>query len=509
MTRLWDWLASFKQGKLIWWLLVAAGGIFYCRQYLADRALWRDEASLALNLVNRSFSGLALPLDYHQAAPVGFLLVEKFFLTLFGNSEYTLRLFPLLAGILWLYLLYRLAREYFGIVGIVALLLVAGNVWLNRYASEFKQYGTDVFIALLLTYLGMRCYSENPNRREYVWLGIAGVAAVWFSHVAIFILAGIGIALVIEKLFGRLQVPFLWLVALGAAWLISFGLHYLLILQYTAADGYFQRFWQSAFIPWPPWRNLDWFLKTYEAFLLTLYSRTYPILFYLTLFLSFLGLLSLFVRNRMLAWLMLFPFVMISIASALQKYPLTYRFMLFLIPFVFLLIAEGVAMIYRSVSKWRQDAALVIAMIPIAILLWYSAPSTLNRIRTPQLSADIRPVMEYVSENRQPGDIVYVYHSAAPTFLYYAPFYNLDSDNIVIQQDVWSKKKDLENFFKGVKKLKGNDRVWIIISEIIDCGGCEGDPLDYFVDSLNAYGSLLDQVESPSQAGGYLYDLNP
>ena len=39
-------------------------------------------------------------LDYHQAAPIGFLFIEKLSILVFGNHDYIMRLFPLLAGIL-------------------------------------------------------------------------------------------------------------------------------------------------------------------------------------------------------------------------------------------------------------------------------------------------------------------------------------------------------------------------------------------------------------------------
>ena len=66
--------------------------------YLAGRPLWRDEAALALNIVNRSFAGLIQPLDYNQAAPLGFLALEKATILVGGHSEYALRFWPLVFG---------------------------------------------------------------------------------------------------------------------------------------------------------------------------------------------------------------------------------------------------------------------------------------------------------------------------------------------------------------------------------------------------------------------------
>lgn len=509
MDQLWNRLGSFLESKAIWWALIVAGWILYMRQYLANRALWSDEASLALNLVHRSFAGLTQPLDYHQAAPVGFLFVVKFFLVSLGNNEYVLRLFPLLAAFLSLYIVYRLARQYLGTAGLVALLLIAGNIWLSYYASELKQYGVDVFIALLLIFLGMNCAGEAARARDFIWLAVAGILAVWISHVSIFILAGVGMTLVIERVLGKSRLPFWWLLALGAGWLLSFGLHYLLILRYTAVDPYFQTFWRKSFAPLPPWGNLGWYLKTYYQFLLILFTRTDPILFYLTPLMAALGLVSLFIRNRALALMVFLPFPMLLVASAFQKYPLAYRFMLFLIPLVFLLVAEGTWRIYWLAAKWRRDAAILVAILPVAAMLWYSLPFTLERLLSPQMTSDIRPVMQYIGERRQKDDIVYVYYSSVPAFLYYAPRYHLDSGNVQFQPEEIRKKVALQDFFEGVESLLGNERVWFVFSDIVDCAGCEGDRRDYFVESLNIDGTLLDQVEAPGEAGGYLYDLKP
>jgi len=45
--------------------------------YIENRSLWDDEASLALNIVYKNFSELTQVLDYHQAAPIGFLFIRS------------------------------------------------------------------------------------------------------------------------------------------------------------------------------------------------------------------------------------------------------------------------------------------------------------------------------------------------------------------------------------------------------------------------------------------------
>jgi len=80
------------------------------RQYLFNRSIWLDEASLANNIIGRSFAGLTQTLDFGQGAPIGFLFIQKLMVTLFGGHDYILRLFPLIAGVVSLYLFYQVVR---------------------------------------------------------------------------------------------------------------------------------------------------------------------------------------------------------------------------------------------------------------------------------------------------------------------------------------------------------------------------------------------------------------
>ncbi len=73
---------SFSVENISVAFILFVGIVFRLRQYLFGRSLWLDEAMLALNIVNRNFSQMFQPLDFNQGAPIGFLLIEKFFNTL-------------------------------------------------------------------------------------------------------------------------------------------------------------------------------------------------------------------------------------------------------------------------------------------------------------------------------------------------------------------------------------------------------------------------------------------
>ena len=63
-------LLRVGDGRGIVWIIIGLGIFLRLFQYLHNRSLWLDEASLALNLIEKTFSELLQPLDYGQMARV-------------------------------------------------------------------------------------------------------------------------------------------------------------------------------------------------------------------------------------------------------------------------------------------------------------------------------------------------------------------------------------------------------------------------------------------------------
>jgi len=112
-------------------------------QYFSNRSLWGDEVDLALNIINRSYGELSQVLDHNQAAPLGFLWLEKLATQIWGNSEYALRLIPFIASILSLGLFYRLVRQSSSsLAAPIAIALFACGRYTLYFATELKPYSS-------------------------------------------------------------------------------------------------------------------------------------------------------------------------------------------------------------------------------------------------------------------------------------------------------------------------------------------------------------------------------
>jgi len=502
--------ALIRKSNILWWMPLVVGVCLRLYQYFLNRSFWADEASLALNLVERDFAHLIRPLDYQQGAPIGFLFIEKTALVLFGNNEFALRLFPLVCGVLAIYLLLRIAREYFGMSGLFAVTVFSVGLNAVYYSSELKQYSSDAAILLLLVALALRLLkAETASARDFVLLGGVGAVVIWISHPSFFVLAAVGITLLVEKSFRKNYAPLSWLFALGVVWLASFGLQYYVSLRHLAADEFLQFYWSKAFMPLPPWNNKTWFFNTYVS-MMDLSISTEQAAIYLVPVLLLIGGVSLFFRKRSVALILfLIPFMALA-ASALQKYPLKGRFMLFLIPPFLLILSAGLGRIYDFFAKKNRVLALILSVLPALWLVFFPALVTVNETRILQRNAGLRPMVAYVAKNRMPGDIIYSYQSAEPAFLYYAPLFGIDAqaDNVVVAKSVVLKKRALDKFFKDLDSLAGAGRTWFLFTDIVDCGGCDGDPQAFYVAELDKRGTLLDQSNGIG-ANAYLYEMLP
>ena len=149
-------LSCFQQlpSNLINITIIILGSILRLRQYLENRSFWLDEAWLALDISTRTFHDIFWANLFNIGLPIvppGFAGIEKSLITLLGNNEYVLRLFPFLCGVASLFVFYRLLKISVPRKVIsVALGFFAFSNLLIYQSGELKQYSSDVFMVLLL-----------------------------------------------------------------------------------------------------------------------------------------------------------------------------------------------------------------------------------------------------------------------------------------------------------------------------------------------------------------------
>lgn len=483
-------------------MLLLLGALLRIRQYLTGRSLWADEAMLALNIVNRDFAGMFKPLDYDQGAPIGFLLVEKFFNSILGKSEFALRLFPLLVGLFSLWLFYLLLKRTTTRAGLfIALALFAFNPRLVYYSSEVKQYIVDLGITISLLLIAIPLFNAPPQKRSFTWLALAGLIALWLSHPALFVLAGIGFALVIVYLQRRDFLSLRVIAGMGTVWLLNIGILYFLILKDLNQNAYMREYWHGAFVPMPPWSDAGWFLTNIHANISLQVGIPYLPFFVFVLMLA--GWVVLFLQQREYAIAFACILFVTMVASALQLYPVLERMILFLVPLGLVLLGKAVEGLYRSLQKYPLPRTLAVVLLSGCLVYGPLVTSDQSFI-APKYFEHIRPAMEYLQGAWKNGDALYVSQGAVPAFRFYAPFYGLE--NIPYSFGRREDYKNPQNILSSLESFRGRPRVWILLSHVYEKG--EFNEKDFVLKYLDQIGEKKREFRLPGTSVFlYLYDL--
>lgn len=525
--------------RYVSYALLLSGAALRLTQYLANRSLSIDESFLALNLIQKAPRDLLGELNFNQAAPLGFLEVEKLAIALFGQSEYALRLPSLLVSLLALVAFYWVARKFLDGVAIpVAVAVFALLEPLIFYSASGKQYAFDAAIAVLIFGIGLVVHATRLDVRALMMLTAVGLVALWFSHASVFVLASLGLLLAYQALRAGDRIRVLQLLPCFAICGLSLGIELALSRSNIAhIQGSFTRP-RSVFLGGVVSDGSTWFdsatarLRYFAGLEETASGRGLfgphhvalnQALTLLVLAIAAIGFLSLVVRRTEKALLLIVPGVLVLVASALDQYPLVGRTLLFLLVPLALAFGEGARI---AISAFRfPSASLAGGAIVFAALAAIAILPALH-LFAPRRSEELKPVLDYLGSHRRSGDALYVAHNAQYAAAYYHlcgcagfdlarawPFatgggskqtsaaMHSRSRNLIVGSTGIARgeyRQDLQRFL-------GRPRVWILVA---DLPSSQVDPLLEYVDGVgHGLDSFSDGGPNGIRASVYLYDL--
>lgn len=519
--------------KLIW-ILVGLGILLRLSRYLHNPSLWFDEAVIGADIINRSHSDFINPSpDWSSKHPFGFLVLVKLAVETFGTSEYALRLVPVVSGSISVVLFYKAIRNYVKHeTMLISLSLFAFAGPLIYQASNVKPYSSDLAFALMIFWAALRMQSENLTNKRIMFAGLIGALIIWISHPSIFVLAGVGSALLWHyakrkeySAIGRLGIVLtIWAASFLADYFIytsklidNIGFSTDLMLQY-----------ENAYIPFPPMSLTD--IKFITDSFLGIFTFPIGLSFAgLASFAFLLGCISIYRRNSGFFMMLIAPVFMTLFASLLRKYPFNGRLIVFLVPFFLVFIAEGVEYVRERISNRSAVPSIILIFILLAGPVSWAA----YHVKVPDSREEIKPVVKYIYDNWQTGDIIYVHYFSQYAFEYYTEMhpekYSFPDDEVVIgiapsgwyrtwRKNVFSKyyedkspmmqpaEEILRIYTRDLDRLKGHKRVWILFSSTIFKGGMQEEK--FYLYHLDTIGERLDSFGKPGVAAVYLYNLS-
>ena len=408
--------------------IIAVGVGIRLGHLLGARSLHIDEARLALNIAQRSFGQLLLPLSYEQSAPLPFLFAEKAIVLAVGVSDIALRLVPFACGVGLLVAVYHLAKRVLPEQGVALVAaLAAVSPVLVHYSNEVKPYMGDALACALLTIIALDLTVAPTTRSWHLFLAI-GTAALLASAPAIFVLLGLSGVLVVSS---HRAHP--WLarrIFFGALlWGLTCAAMYVMFYRPASTLPYMRQFWEPGFLTpaagpilprvWGMAREMAWgtmmggYVHAVKArdVLWTVGFAT-GVLGAATL----VGLVHLWrTQGRIKLSLLVAPAAVTLMAAAAGAYPISLRLVLYLVPSLLVVVAAGV--IFTVAGLPRGESRIAFTLVSAALLLRPLLRSTVPEF-WPYHRQELRPLVEYLHA-RSGSSAIYVFANAIPAWLYY------------------------------------------------------------------------------------------
>jgi hypothetical protein len=498
--------------------IMAVGAVLRVWQYFGNPSFELDELALARNIVERPLWKLLLtPLLFDQVAPQGFLLSEKGIVLVLGDTEYALRLGPLVCSFVSLVLFWRISLEVLrGLAAPFAVALFALRPTFVLYGATLKQYSSDIAAVLLLTLLALKLRPHYATWPQYLLIGAIGLLVVQWSQAAVLTLLGLGCALMLLALAKQktstlraLSITLaLW--AVGAVSAVVMGVQSLTAATHT----YMQLYWREGFMPWQSssyGKNVAIWLWTrfYEVFdLEKLHSAWYewPGLY---VGLAVFGIWSLWHRRRDACLIILGPIMITLVAAVAHQYPFKGRPGMFLAPLFLMAAAEGAEWLRRLWSS-RLPTIGAMGMILLAVLPLYDFATHLPVYRR----EETKPIFAYVQARRLLGDAIYVYYGAWQAMSFYATRYGFREGEYVIGD---CHRGNRLAYLRELDSFRGRPRVWVLIAHAIP----SLQELPTIISYLDRIGIRRESIVIPARiwdktpgahdaadAHAYLYDLS-
>jgi hypothetical protein len=396
------------------WLvaIVAVGCLLRALQLFGGASLSSDEAMLALNVLHRSYGGLADRLDFNQAAPLGLLWLEKLAAGLGGGRDLALRFVPFAAGVSALLLFPALARRVLATrwAVLLATALFAVSDPLIYWTGTDKQYAVDVCAAVVLPLLALRCLDGGRGRR--LALGAACVVAPWLSHPSAFVIAAALCALFL--LAPSLHSARVEVAVTAAAAAASFGIAYEIKKSGLHGIQSSLRGTPGAFVEPSHIGAWSTFIGSFR------YLAGIPVLLPhgardlgepiagLALILVAVGVLETMRRAPVAAGAIVGPVFFLAIASSFGLYPLLSRTLLFLLPGLALMLGGGAVGLARA----DRRAVAVLAVLAGAAVAGVWASETVKHVGSARTRQQVEPALAYLARHEREGDGLYVYFKA-------------------------------------------------------------------------------------------------
>lgn len=427
-------------------LIFSLGFLLRLHAYLVNNSFFIDEILLSFNVIYRNYSGLIFPLDYNQSAPFLFLFLTKLVVSKMGIGEFAFRLVPFLSSVASIAAFYFLSKKVLDRFGTrcLATLLFCINFQLLFYAQAFKQYSSDVLIAILILLAAICINIKKTTWPQIFALGILSSLAFCFSFTALFVIIGVVIVYIcftkeIKKVVVYLIPTF-----------ITLTFYFVVNLHSVKNSKILNEYWAHGFNVF----GLDIYKIDYN-FLFTFYGH-----FGLFLLLFAIGIVWAYKSDKFKTSVLLSPIVVTLIAAALRFYPFERRLILFLLPILILFLVVPLDKVQLGKKPLNIIVITISAILFINYFIIYSTSFVAQKVS--YLRQDVRPLLQILKKEKKKEDILYIYYASSPSFGYYNLIMDLPKDNLYLGTNFENNKEVQVSIENELKNIPRNANVWLL-----------------------------------------------
>lgn len=411
-----------KVYTVLFTLLTATGfALRIYQHFFLGRPLIDDEAHIALNFIDSNFFEMFVPLQHFQSAPILFLLSEELFTSVFGFGEIALRTFPFLVAFITYPLFYFFVRDMTGnrLTAIVAYTLLTFNPFIIYYSSMVKPYAIEVAAYIVLGYIVFSTHDYVARKREKLLI-IWGIICMFLANTAMVILGCIVVYRFIKVWVAKKNADADYAALkvknkrLYIRWGIAFAASVILNIIINPYADNMRSVWTSTFIPVNVFSTefTDFMRVRLDEFFFSgmffFYNANYSK--YLLAAILLLGVIYIAVKKNYIwfCWVLL-PLIAHAGMSWVQLYPFYYRFIMYLMPAIMILIAISISQIAAFIG--RQTHVLVSGVF-IALMGLFLLMPAVNKI--PYGDNNILPCLDFINQHPAEAKVF----TTTPTTLY-------------------------------------------------------------------------------------------
>jgi len=447
---------------------------------------------LATGIIRLPLSQLADGLPYDQSAPLFFLYFEKLVVCFLGTSEMALRLVPLLAGLLSVYIFAKLVRRLLDFpFAAITLAFFVFNSNLVYFSSEVKQYSFDVLAAVSMSYLTLLLLDNLRNKKRWIFLSLLGSIFIWCSQPVVFVLAGVWVALFVRLIKKNEKVSNLILPTI--CWTISFGLFFYWQILPTLENSGLVKYHTKYFMPLRFWESKSWSWY-FHTFLNVLGNPGGFFYKWLAMPFAFVGGYTLWKKSSPSHWLLFVtPLIFAFLASGLGLYSTIPRLLLFTGPSIILWVSFGLFFFYEKIKKLLYSSWLIGVIAGLLVLQSFlnSSIHNINEFKREEITTALKDI----EKNRKPAEALYAYAFTDAALRYYLPAYPN------CQPTIYGKPL-YKNWQADFSELKSRQKIWFLFAHYESEHGREDEIILHY---LNSRAKQLKKGVDKN-CGWYLYE---